>query len=69
MALIISHQFFSKIVAITPLHHNVQRPSLSLILWCEFMSMLVLLIDFFVVVSLNLDLQATSQLEVVLQLA
>jgi hypothetical protein len=33
------------------------------------MSLLVLLNDFFVVVSLSLDLQATSQLEIVLQLA
>jgi hypothetical protein len=33
------------------------------------MSLLVLLNDFFVFVSLNLDLQATSQLEIVLQLA
>jgi hypothetical protein len=33
------------------------------------MSLLVLFNDFFVVVSLSLDLQAISQLEIVLQLA
>jgi hypothetical protein len=33
------------------------------------MSLLVLLNDFFVVVSLSLNLQATNQLEIVLQLA
>jgi hypothetical protein len=55
-------------VAIAPLH-CIEGPCLSLLLWCECMSMSVLPNEFFVIVSLNLDLQATSQLEVVLQLA
>jgi hypothetical protein len=66
--LIISHQFSSTTMAITPSHH-IEGPHLSLLLWCECMSLLVLPNDFFVIVNLSLDLQATSQLEVVLQLA
>jgi hypothetical protein len=68
MVLIILHQFSSTTMAIAPLHY-IEGPRLSLLLWCECMLLLVLSHDFFVIVSLSLDLQATSQLEVVLQLA
>jgi len=66
--LIISHQLSSTTMANAPLHY-IGGPCLSLLLWCKCMLLLVLLNDFFVTISLSLDLQATSQLEVVLQLA
>jgi hypothetical protein len=61
MVLIISHQFSSTTVAIAPLHY-IEGPRLSLLLWCECMSLPILPNDFFVIVNLSLDLQATSQL-------
>jgi hypothetical protein len=70
MALIISHQFSSTTVApIAPLSYSVQRPLFIILLWYKYMSLSILLNDFFVVVNLSLDLQAINQLEVVLQLA